>query len=124
MSRSAWIEQLATFVLGALPAALLLGAHFLRAGGLALTIASVALVVLVFVPHPVARIVSRICLLAGAAEWTWTTWNIAQARADQGEPYTRMAIILGAVIVFTALSAWLLPSATPAGPKEAAPRES
>jgi len=92
-------------------AALLLGAHFLRAQNLPLLIASLALAAILLVPRRTVRLLCRICLAAGAAEWGLTAWRIAQARMAHGEPYVRMLVILGGVAAFTTAAAWLLPAA-------------
>ena len=82
-----------------------LAAHFYRAGTWWLAMACVVLMVLLAVPRAwVARVVQT-CLLAGAAEWVWTVFTLAQQRVAQGQPWTRLAVILGAVALLTAASA-------------------
>lgn len=106
-----------TAILRTIPAvlaALLLGGHFLRAQNLPLLIASLALVPVLFVPRRPVRLLCRIGLAAGVAEWGLTAWRIAQARVAHGEPYLRMLVILLSVAAFTAAAAWLLPHAPPA----------
>ncbi len=95
----------------AILAALLLGAHFLRAQNLPLLMASLALVPLLSVPRRPVRLLCRIGLTAGIAEWGLTAWRIAQFRIVHGEPYLRMLVILISVAAFTAAAAWLLPQA-------------
>ena len=91
---------------------LVLGAHFLRydiAAGVAVVL---LLLGLLFVRKPwVARVV-QVALLLGTAEWVRTLFQLVEARAAQGAPYTRLAVILGAVIAVTALSALLFESKT------------
>lgn len=83
----------------------LLAAHFHRAGEWPLTLACVALIALLALPRAwVARLL-QICLVLGAAEWVWTTLVYVQQRMAFGQPWTRLAIILGAVALFTAASA-------------------
>jgi len=83
----------------------LLAAHFLRAGQTAL----VAVSLLLFIPMLfrnawVPRLI-QLVLVLGAVEWLRTLYNVAQIRMDMGMPWTRLAIILGGVALFTALSA-------------------
>lgn len=84
-----------------------LGAHFLRYGndiGVAVSLAPIALL---FVRKPWAARVVQIVLVLGAIEWTTTLIGLVQMRVAQGMPATRMAIILGVVVVVTAVSALL-----------------
>ncbi len=61
------------------------------------------------IPRPETRLAHRLLLLAGACEWIRTSVALAGVRIQLGEPWTRMVVILGAVALFTAMSAWLLP---------------
>ena len=90
-------------------AALLLGAHFYRAGMPLLIPVALAIIPLAVVPRAWARIAARVLLAAGAVEWILTAARIARFRAARGLPSTRLWIILGAVAVFTLLAAWLVP---------------
>ena len=86
---------------------LVLGAHFMRYGndiGVALSVAPIALL---FVRKPWAARVVQVILVLGAIEWATTLVGLVQMRMAQGEPWTRMAIILGVVIVVTAIAALL-----------------
>ena len=53
----------------------------------------------------------QLMLLAGAFEWGMTVKTIVDVRQMVGLPYMRMALILGAVTLFTALSGLLLETA-------------
>jgi hypothetical protein len=86
-------------------AALVLAAHFYRAGNLVLAGAAVGLVVLLFVPRAWAARVVQVGLVAGAVEWLLTLWRLVEMRQAMGQPYARLAAILAAVALFTALSA-------------------
>ena len=86
-------------------AAVLLAAHFYRAGQLALAALSVGALVLLAVPRPWAARVLQVALLAGAFEWLRTLALFAAARMAMGQPYLRLALILVAVAAFTAASA-------------------
>ena len=91
---------------------LVLGAHFLRYGndiGVALSLAPIALL---FVRKPWAARVVQIILVLGAIEWATTLVGLVQMRMAQGLPATRLAIILGTVIVVTAAAALLFETQT------------
>lgn len=80
----------------------LLGAHFMRAGAWPLMLACALLVLLMPWPRRwVARIVQG-ALVLGAVEWLWTLALLAQQRVALGQPWLRMALILGLVALFTA----------------------
>jgi hypothetical protein len=86
-------------------AAILLAAHFYRAGQLVLAALAVGALVLLAVPRPWAARVLQGALLAGALEWLRTLAVFASTRMAQGQPYLRLTLILVAVAVFTAASA-------------------
>lgn len=89
-----------------------LGAHFLRYGSDIGVGASMVLVGLLFIRQPwVARLV-QVALVLGAVEWLRTLYALAQWRAAQGEPLTRMIVILGSVAAVTFCSALLFQSKT------------
>lgn len=80
---------------------LLLGAHFLRAGIMPLAATLVALAVLAPVPRRwMARLV-QVALVVGGFEWIRTLFMNIATRSDLGEPWMRMALILGGVALFT-----------------------
>ena len=83
-------------------AALLLAAHFLRGGNLAAIVVSLALPVLLAVRRPWAARVLQLGLVAGT-EWARTAFVLIQARREMGEPFLRLAAILGGVAAATAL---------------------
>ncbi len=84
--------------------ALLLGAHFRWHGMDPLSIPAVLFPALLFIKKPWAARTMQIILFLGGLEWVRTTIQIASRRIDAGDPWIRMAIILGAVAVFTAVS--------------------
>jgi hypothetical protein len=89
----------------------LLGAHFYRAAAWPLVGLCVVFVVLLAWPRAwVARLV-QVALVLGALEWLWTALWLIQQRLALGQPWLRMALILGAVGVFTAASALVFRSA-------------
>jgi hypothetical protein len=54
----------------------------------------------------------QVALLLGSIEWIRTLVIFVQQRIDFGQPWTRLAIILGSVALFTALSALVFRSQT------------
>jgi len=83
---------------------LLLSAHFLRAGQVVVVVVLLALLFLLFLRRYWVPWVIQVILLLGAVEWLVTLYSVAQVRIVSGMPWTRMAIILGVVALFTALS--------------------
>ncbi|MCW8925478.1 MAG: hypothetical protein OQJ84_04410 [Xanthomonadales bacterium] len=83
---------------------LLLAAHFFRAGQTVMA----AIPLLLLIPLASRKIwvpwLIQLALLLGAIEWVRTLYVVAQLRIEYGQPWHRMAIILGAVALFTALS--------------------
>ena len=83
----------------------LLAAHFYRAGAWLAVGAVVVVAVLLFVRKPWAARGLQIALVAGAVEWIRSAAQFVALRESMGQPWTRLAIILGAVALFTALCA-------------------
>ena len=86
---------------------LVLGAHFMRYGNDIGMVLSVAPIALLFVRKPWAARVVQAVLVLGAIEWATTLVGLVQMRMAQGLPATRLAIILGAVILLTLTAALL-----------------
>ena len=86
-------------------AAVLLAAHFYRAGQIVPAALSVAALLLLAVPRAWAARVLQLVLVAGALEWLRTLAMFASARMAMGQPYLRLTLILLAVAAFTAGSA-------------------
>ena len=84
---------------------LLLAAHFLRAGQTIVTSVILLILLLLFVKKYWVPWVTQIVLVFGAIEWVRTLVSVAQMRVEFDMPWTRMAIILGTVALFTLLSA-------------------
>ncbi len=84
---------------------LVLGAHFFRGGNLLVLAVVVGFLVLLLVRRSWVAWAYQALLLFGAAEWIRTLVEIMRRRQAMGEPWTRMAIILGVVAVITAASA-------------------
>ncbi len=84
---------------------LVLGAHFLRGGQLVLVVLTLVLVGLLSVRRPWAARAAQVALLLGACEWVRTTAALLGRRMQEGEPWVRMVVILGAVALVCGLSA-------------------
>ena len=90
----------------------LLGAHFMRYGNVIGVAVSFVLIGLVFLRRAwVARLIQA-ALVLGALEWMHTLYELMQLRMAQGAPTTRMAAIIGVVIVITLGSALLFQTKT------------
>jgi hypothetical protein len=83
---------------------LLLAAHFLRAGQMVISLVLLSLLLLLLLRKTWVPWVIQTILLLGAVEWLMTLYSVAQVRIELGSPWMRMAVILGAVALFTALS--------------------
>jgi hypothetical protein len=93
-------------------ALLLLGAHFFRAGLVPVAAVCVALLALLFVRTAWAARAMQGALVLGVLEWLRTAWVFASARAEAGQPYGRLLVILGSVALLTGLAAVALRSRT------------
>lgn len=83
-----------------------LGAHFYRADELLLLALCALLLVLMLAWRRVWVVrLLQLGLMLGAAEWLWTIFLLVQQRLALGQPWQRMALILLAVALVTALSA-------------------
>ena len=83
---------------------ILLGAHFFRARMYLPLVVSLVVLFVLLVPRRWAARLVQIVLVLGALEWIRTALMLVMARQAVGQPWTRMAIILGFVAVFTAAS--------------------
>ncbi|MEJ2546991.1 MAG: hypothetical protein P8125_04145 [Gemmatimonadota bacterium] len=85
--------------------AVLMAAHFSRAGTTALMLLSLAMPLVLLVRQPWAVRLVQLALVIGGFEWLRTLWKIAARRMESGQPWVRMAVILGIVSLFTWASA-------------------
>lgn len=76
----------------------------MHAGQLALVAVMVLLPLALIIRATWVPWVMQVILLLGAVEWLRTLYVLTQLRIDFGLPWARMAIILGLVALFTALS--------------------
>ena len=84
-----------------------LGAHFMRYDNTPGMVAVVLLIGLLFVRQQWAARLVQIALVLGTIEWVQTLYVMAQLRIAFSQPYTRLVLILGAVIAITLASALL-----------------
>ena len=89
---------------------LLLGAHFYRAGWGVLAGLCVAFPLLLLLRKSWVPGVFQALLVLGALEWLRTLYVFAAMRIAFEQPWGRLALILGAVALFTALSGWVFRS--------------
>jgi len=92
-------------------ALLLLAAHFYRAAAWPLLAVTLGLLALLALRRSWVPGLLQLALLAGAAEWLWTAALLAQQRLALGQPWLRMALILGAVALLTLAAALVFRSA-------------
>jgi len=83
---------------------LLVAAHFLRSGQVIFVSLVLCMPLLLLLRQAWVPRVVQVVLLLAAAEWLRTLVSIAQLRMHTGEDWVRMAVILGAVALFTAAS--------------------
>ena len=83
---------------------MILGAHFLRAGSVVMVAVVVVLLSMLCVRRRWAARTVQVALVLGMVEWGRTLMTLASARAENGEPLLRMALILGSVALVTGLS--------------------
>jgi len=84
---------------------LILAAHSSRADSNIIAVLILIMPFLLFIKKAfIARII-QIALIAGAAEWIKAMFYYIDIRKETGEDWTRLAIILSAVSLFTLLSA-------------------
>jgi len=83
---------------------LMLAAHFFRAGQTPIVILLMSTLFLLLVRRNWVPWLIQLILVLAAVEWLRTLFVIAQVRIHMGEPWIRMAMILGAVALLTVLS--------------------
>ena len=88
---------------------IVLGAHFLRDGNLLAAAGAVLLPILLLLKERRLTQALQLGLVLGAIFiWVPTTWEIAQQRLAQEQPYLRMIAIMGTMFCFNLLVAWLI----------------
>ena len=91
-------------------AALLLGAHFLRAGNLALVALCLAAPLLFAWRSRWSLIALQLLAYCATASWIAVAMQLVQMRQQLGQPWTVAVIILGSVALLTLLAGLLLNS--------------
>ena len=99
------------YLLPVILCALVLGAHFFRAGQILPMIASLLLPFLLLVRRGWTARLVQVALLAGAVEWIRTLARLTALRRSSGEPWIRLTIILGGMALLTAASALVFETA-------------
>lgn len=91
-------------------AALLLGAHFLRAGNVLMMALCVAAPLLFLWRKRWSLVLLQILAYGAALTWIAVAYQLVELRQRSGQPWTVAAIILGSVAVFTFAAGLLLNS--------------
>lgn len=91
-------------------AALLLGAHFLRAGNFLMVAVCVASPLLFFYRRRWSLIALQLMAYCASATWIAVAIDLVQMREQLGQRWTAAAIILGSVALFTLVAGLLLNS--------------
>ena len=89
-------------------AALLLGAHFLRAGNMVLVLICITVPFAFFYRRRRSLVLLQAVAYGAAATWLYTAWQLVEARQALGQSWTLAAAILGTVALFTLLAGLLL----------------
>ena len=89
-------------------AALLAGAHFLRAGNLGMAVLSLMAPLLFLYRSRWSLVLLQAMAYCAAVNWIAVTVQIVQLRQLEGRSWTAAALILGAVAAFTILAGLLL----------------
>lgn len=90
--------------------ALLLAAHFFRWGNLPLVVVSLLIPFLLLIPRRWALLSVQVSTFAGAAVWAHAIYGFVRMRLMLGEPWLRLALILGIVLLLACTAALLLGS--------------
>ena len=91
-------------------AALLLGAHFLRSGEIAVAALCLAAPLLFLWKNRWSLMLLQFLAYAAAGTWIAVAIQLMQLRQQSGQPWTAAVIILGSVALFTLLAGLLLNS--------------
>jgi hypothetical protein len=91
-------------------AALLLGAHFLRAGNITMVALCLAAPLLFLWRQRWSLIMLQVLAYAAAATWITVAAKLVLQRQQSGQPWTAAAVILGTVALLTLLAGVLLNS--------------
>ncbi|MFN9478772.1 MAG: hypothetical protein ACK6C0_04760 [Betaproteobacteria bacterium] len=81
---------------------LVLAAHFHRAGQTLASVGALTLLAVLTLPRPWAARIVQAGLLLATLEWLRTAAMLISLRVSLGQPYLRLALILGVVALSTA----------------------
>ena len=87
-------------------ASLILAAHFSRNDQIIPEIVSVLMPFLLLTKKKWSWLVLSVFLSIGGIVWIFTIYNMAMLRLETGQPWLRMALILGSIVLFTFYSAF------------------
>ena len=96
-------------------AALLLGAHFYRAGSYLATVPCAVAPLLFCVRRRWSLVLLQLFAYAAATTWVIAALRLVQERRQLGRPWTAAVVILGTVALFTLVAGLLLNSRAIAG---------
>jgi hypothetical protein len=91
-------------------AALLLGAHFLRAGNLVFALICIAVPLAFLYRRRHSLVLLQALAYGTAATWLYTAWQLVQTRQSLGQNWALAAVILGVVALYNLLAGLLLNS--------------
>ena len=91
---------------------LVLGAHYLRMGMTPVTLLCILAIGLLAIKQKWAARVVQVLLLLAATEWIRTLAGNVNQRIADGQPWQRMAIILGVVAAIAIIAAGLFETST------------
>ncbi len=91
---------------------LLSAAHFYRSGALVLTVISIMVPLLLFSKNRLVPKIITVALFLAVCEWIRTLFSFIERYQAAGISWTRLAIILAGVALFTALSALVFKTKT------------
>jgi len=89
-------------------AALLIAAHFLRAGNVPVAALCLMTPLLFFLRRPWTLPLLQGLAYGAAVVWLWTAWELVAVRRSANQPWTLAAAILFTVAALSALSGMLL----------------
>jgi hypothetical protein len=90
---------------------LVLAAHFLRSGNMAMVVVVLCFLGLLGVRRVWAARAVQVVLLIGALEWVRTLARLVALRTQEGQPAQNLVLILGSVTLLTGLSALMFRAA-------------
>lgn len=89
---------------------LVLGAHFYRSDTVVLVVIVTLLPFLLFYRKAWVARLTQVVLVLGMIEWVRTLFILVDLRRALGQPWTRLAIIIGSVALFSGCAALLFQS--------------